>query len=75
MKLRPVLRHLLAVMAKVADFGCWLPSVNLNQVFTEFGGHPSGFSTNWLESRIACLPAYAQESALAYSIRLGDYVG
>jgi hypothetical protein len=34
MKPRPFLRHLLAVMAKVADFGCWLPSVNLNQVFS-----------------------------------------
>ena len=36
-------RHLLAVLAKVAHLGCWLPTVNLDQLFTKLDGHPSGF--------------------------------
>jgi hypothetical protein len=36
-------RHLLAVLAKVTQLGCGLPTVNLDQLFTKLGGHPSGF--------------------------------
>jgi hypothetical protein len=36
-------RHRLAVLAKVTQLGCWLPTVNLDQLFTKLGGHPSGF--------------------------------
>jgi hypothetical protein len=32
-------QHLLAVLAEMADLGCWLPSINVDQLFAELGGH------------------------------------
>ena len=50
-------RHLLAVLAKVTHLGCWLPTVNLDQLFTKLGGHPSGFEQELSKSEIANFPA------------------